>query len=162
MSEADQTDVDIPAHRYTAALAGEIEARWQDHWDAHGTFHAPNPVGPLRDPDHPRAGAPKLFVMDMFPYPSGEGLHVGHPLGYIGTDCYTRYARMAGYNVLHPMGFDAFGLPAEQYAVETGTHPRKTTEENVARYRAQLRRLGLAYDQRRSLATTDVDRKSVV
>jgi leucyl-tRNA synthetase len=155
MDEAPQHATDIPPHRYTAGLAGEIEARWQDHWEAHGTFHAPNPVGPMRDPDHPRAGAPKLLVLDMFPYPSGEGLHVGHPLGYIGTDCYTRYARMIGYNVLHPMGFDAFGLPAEQYAVETGTHPRKTTEENVTRYRAQLRRLGLAYDQRRSLATTD-------
>lgn len=156
MSEPDQNEADVPSHRYTAGLAGEIELRWQDYWDAHGTFHAPNPVGPLRDPDHPRAGASKLMVMDMFPYPSGEGLHVGHPLGYIGTDCYTRYARMAGYNVLHPMGFDAFGLPAEQFAVETGTHPRKTTEENVVRYRAQLRRLGLAYDQRRSFATTDV------
>jgi leucyl-tRNA synthetase len=156
MTEAYQNETDLPPHRYNAALAGEIEARWQDHWDTQGTFHAPNPVGPLRDPDHPRVGAPKLLVLDMFPYPSGEGLHVGHPLGYIGTDCYTRYARMVGYNVLHPMGFDAFGLPAEQYAVETGTHPRKTTEENVARYRAQLRRLGLAYDQRRSVATTDL------
>ena len=92
----------------------------------------------------------------MFPYPSGAGLHVGHPLGYIGTDCYSRYLRMLGYNVLHPMGFDAFGLPAEQYAVQTGTHPRTTTEANVNRYRAQLRRLGLAYDDRRSLATTEV------
>jgi leucyl-tRNA synthetase len=151
-----QIDGDVPPFRYTAALASEIETRWQDHWDAHGTFHAPNPTGPLADPDHPRAGAPKLYAMDMFPYPSGEGLHVGHPLGYIGTDSYTRYARMVGYNVLHPMGFDAFGLPAEQYAVETGTHPRKTTEDNVARYRSQLRRLGLAYDNRRSLATTDI------
>ncbi|HEY8472780.1 MAG TPA: leucine--tRNA ligase [Natronosporangium sp.] len=155
MSETEAA-TEIPPFRYTAAMAGEIEQRWQDYWEAHGTFHAPNPTGPLADPDHPRAGAPKLYAMDMFPYPSGEGLHVGHPLGYIGTDCYTRYARMAGYNVLHPMGFDAFGLPAEQYAVETGTHPRKTTEENVARYRAQLRRLGLAYDNRRSFATTDV------
>jgi leucyl-tRNA synthetase len=149
------SEAEIPPFRYTAQLANEIEARWQDHWEEHGTFHAPNPTGPLRDPDHPRAGAPKLFVLDMFPYPSGEGLHVGHPLGYIGTDCYTRYARMAGYNVLHPMGFDAYGLPAEQYAVETGTHPRKTTEENIGRYRRQLRRLGLAYDNRRFLATTD-------
>src|SRR5690606_25084307 len=157
MSEAVQTDPDVPPFRYTAALAGEIEARWQDYWEAHGTFHAPNPVGPLADPDHPRAEAPKQFVMDMFPYPSGEGLHVGHPLGYIGTDCYTRYLRMVGYNVLHPMGFDAFGLPAEQYAVETGTHPRKTTEENVERFRRQLRRLGMGYDDRRSFATTDVD-----
>jgi leucyl-tRNA synthetase len=152
---ADVTAADVPRFRYTAALANEIEARWQDYWDEHGTFHAPNPTGDLHDPDHPRAGAPKLYVLDMFPYPSGEGLHVGHPLGYIGTDCYTRYARMTGHNVLHPMGFDAFGLPAEQYAVETGTHPRKTTEENIGRYRRQLRRLGLAYDDRRSFATTD-------
>ena len=93
----------------------------------------------------------------MFPYPSGAGLHVGHPLGYIGTDCYGRFQRMAGRNVLHAMGFDAFGLPAEQYAVQTGKHPRKTTEDNVERYRPQLRRLGLAYDDRRSVATTDVE-----
>src|SRR5690606_31031513 len=165
MSEAVQTDPDVPPLRYTAALAGERGARWQDDWEAHGTSPAPTPrgppaaptpVGPLADTDHPRAEAPKQFVMDMFPFPSGEGLHVGHPLGYIGTDCYTRYLRMTGYNVLHPMGFDAFGLPAEQYAVETGTHPRKTTEENIERFRRQLRRLGLGYDNRRSFATTDV------
>ncbi|WP_089292305.1 leucine--tRNA ligase [Actinoplanes regularis] len=141
--------------RYTAALAGEMELRWQRYWAENGTFHAPNPVGELADPDHPRAGAPKLHVQDMFPYPSGAGLHVGHPLGYIGTDCYTRYQRMAGFNVLHPMGFDAFGLPAEQYAVQTGTHPAVTTAANVERYRQQLRRLGLAYDERRSFSTTD-------
>ncbi|HEX5541604.1 MAG TPA: leucine--tRNA ligase [Micromonospora sp.] len=156
MTEAAGT-ADVPPFRYTAALAGDIELRWQDHWDTHGTFHAPNPVGELADPDHPRAGAPKLHVQDMFPYPSGAGLHVGHPLGYIGTDCYTRYKRMAGYNVLHPMGFDAFGLPAEQYAVQTGTHPRVSTEANIERYREQLRRLGLAYDDRRSFATIDPD-----
>ncbi|MDG6102518.1 leucine--tRNA ligase [Dactylosporangium aurantiacum] len=158
MSEA-VTDgaVDIPPYRYTAAMAADIEACWQDYWSEHSTFYAPNPAGPLSDPSHPRAGAPKLYVMDMFPYPSGSGLHVGHPLGYIGTDCYTRYFRMAGYNVLHPMGFDAFGLPAEQYAVQTGTHPRITTEANVERYRGQLRRLGLAYDDRRSVATTDTE-----
>jgi leucyl-tRNA synthetase len=148
---------DIPPYRYTAALAGEIEARWQDFWEEHGTFRAPNPLGPLADPDHPRAGAQKLFLLDMFPYPSGAGLHVGHPLGYIGTDSYGRYQRMAGRNVLHAMGFDAFGLPAEQYAVQTGKHPRLTTEENVSRYRQQLRQLGLAYDDRRSVATTDVE-----
>src|SRR5436305_3047812 len=151
-----QPQADIPPYRYTAELAGEIETRWQDFWEEHGTFHAPNPVGPLADPGTPRANADKLYWIDMFPYPSGSGLHVGHPLGYIGTDCFTRYHRMVGHNVLHPMGFDAFGLPAEQYAVQTGTHPRKTTEENVDRYRAQLRRLGLAYDSRRSFATTDV------
>ena len=155
--EAPHGEADVPPFRYTARLAGEIEARWQDYWQEHGTFHAPNPTGPLRDPDHPRATAPKRYVMDMFPYPSGAGLHVGHPLGYIATDSYTRYLRMVGYNVLHPMGFDAFGLPAEQYAVQTGTHPRKTTEENIDRYRRQLRRLGMAYDERREFATTDVD-----
>ncbi len=152
-----ESSSDIPPFRYTAELANEIEPRWQDYWEEHGTFQAPNPVGPLADPDHPRHGAEKLYVLDMFPYPSGAGLHVGHPLGYIGTDTYGRFQRMMGRNVLHAMGFDAFGLPAEQYAVQTGTHPRKTTEENVHRYRAQLRRLGLAYDTRRSVATTDAD-----
>src|SRR3954452_8966904 len=98
MTEPVQTPVDVPPYRYTAHLANDIEVRWQDRWDAEGTFHAPNPVGPLADPDHPRAGAPKLYVADMFPYPSGAGLHVGHPLGYIGTDCYSRYKRMAGFN----------------------------------------------------------------
>nr|QLJ97236.1 leucine--tRNA ligase [Micromonospora carbonacea] len=156
MSEA-ATAGDIPPYRYTAALAEEIEQRWQDTWDREGTFHAPNPAGPLADPDHPRAGAEKLYVLDMFPYPSGAGLHVGHPLGYIGTDCFARYQRMAGRNVLHAMGFDAFGLPAEQYAVQTGTHPRTTTEQNIARYKTQLRRLGLAHDDRRSVATIDTD-----
>ena len=113
-----------------------------------------NPVGAL-------AGGvglgdrPKLYLLDMFPYPSGYGLHVGHPLGYIGTDVYGRYRRMAGSNVLHTLGFDAFGLPAEQYAVQQGQHPRTTTESNVANYRRQLRRLGLAHDPRRSVATTD-------
>ena len=91
----------------------------------------------------------------MFPYPSGKGLHVGHPLGYIGTDVLGRYLRMTGRNVLHTIGYDSFGLPAEQYAIRTGTHPRATTEANIARYRAQLRRLGFAHDQRRSVATTD-------
>ncbi|NLU77492.1 leucine--tRNA ligase [Micromonospora sp. HNM0581] len=151
------TEVDVPPFRYTAALADQIERRWQDRWEREGAFHAPNPSGPLADPAHPRSGAEKLFVLDMFPYPSGAGLHVGHPLGYIGTDCFARYQRMAGRNVLHAMGFDAFGLPAEQYAVQTGTHPRTTTVANIDRYRAQLRRLGLAHDQRRSVATIDTD-----
>ncbi|GAA2466709.1 leucine--tRNA ligase [Winogradskya humida] len=154
MSES-ETAADVPAFRYTAAMANEIEPRWQQFWAENGTFHAPNPAGDLADPSHPRAGAPKLHVQDMFPYPSGSGLHVGHPLGYIGTDSYTRFKRMTGFNVLHPMGFDAFGLPAEQYAVQTGTHPRTTTEANVERYRGQLRRLGMAYDERRSFSTTD-------
>ena len=157
MSDVPETGADIPPFRYTAALAGEIEARWQDWWDERGTFQAPNPVGPLADPTHPRAGADKLYVLDMFPYPSGAGLHVGHPLGYIGTDSYARFQRMAGRNVLHAMGFDAFGLPAEQYAVQTGKHPRSTTEANIVRYRDQLRRLGLGHDDRRSVATIDVD-----
>jgi leucyl-tRNA synthetase len=153
---ASTSEADIPPYRYTAVMAGEIEARWQDFWEEYGTFQAPNPVGPLADSQHPRAGADKLFILDMFPYPSGSGLHVGHPLGYIGTDCYGRYQRMAGRNVLHAMGFDAFGLPAELYAVQTGKHPRLTTEDNIARSRMQLRRLGLAYDQRRSVATAEV------
>ncbi|WP_346539257.1 leucine--tRNA ligase [Micromonospora sp. DPT] len=157
MSEAAAPAGDIPPYRYTAALADEIENRWQDVWAREGTFHAPNPTGPLADPDHPRAGAEKLYVLDMFPYPSGAGLHVGHPLGYIGTDCFARYQRMAGRNVLHAMGFDAFGLPAEQYAVQTGTHPRTTTVANIERYKAQLRRLGLAHDERRSVATIDTE-----
>ncbi|RKR87201.1 leucyl-tRNA synthetase [Micromonospora pisi] len=157
MTETVEPAADTPPYRYTAGLAGEIEQRWQDRWEKWGTFHAPNPVGPLADPDHPRAGAEKLYVLDMFPYPSGAGLHVGHPLGYIGTDSYARYQRMAGRNVLHAMGFDAFGLPAEQYAVQTGTHPRTTTEANIERYKAQLRRLGMGHDDRRSVATIDTD-----
>ena len=145
---------DRPRYRYGAALAAEIEARWQDRWADQHTFEAPNPVGPLAagfDADRP-----KLFVLDMFPYPSGAGLHVGHPLGYIGTDVYARFQRMNGHNVLHAMGYDAFGLPAEQYAVQTGTHPRATTDANIANMRRQLRRLGLGHDPRRSVATTDV------
>ncbi|MBV1852474.1 leucine--tRNA ligase [Catellatospora tritici] len=157
MSEQAETSADVPAFRYTAALAGKIERHWQDYWDEHGTFHAPNPTGPLADPAHPRFGAAKQFVLDMFPYPSGAGLHVGHPLGFIGTDVFARFQRMAGFNVLHTMGFDSFGLPAEQYAVQTGTHPRVTTDRNIARYREQLRMLGLGHDPRRSVATTDVD-----
>jgi leucyl-tRNA synthetase len=145
-----------PAHRYTAALAGEIERRWQDHWEQHGTFHAANPVGDLADPQRP-VPEDKLFVQDMFPYPSGKGLHVGHPLGYIGSDTFARFNRMAGRNVLHALGFDAFGLPAEQYAVQTGTHPRETTEANIKNMQRQLRQLGLGHDPRRSFATTDPD-----
>ena len=102
------------------------------------------------------AGRSKFFVMDMFPYPSGAGLHVGHPLGYIGTDVYARYQRMTGHNVLHPFGYDAFGLPAEQYAIDTGQHPAVTTKANIANMRRQLRRLGFGHDRRREFATTDV------
>ncbi|HJG53051.1 MAG TPA: class I tRNA ligase family protein, partial [Brachybacterium faecium] len=150
-------------HRYTAAVADEIELRWQQRWDEDGTFYADNPVGELRgsaetleEAAATASSAPeKMYIMDMFPYPSGAGLHVGHPLGYIATDVVARHQRMLGKNVLYTMGYDAFGLPAEQYAVQTGTHPRTTTEANVANMRRQLHRLGLSHDARRSLATTD-------
>jgi leucyl-tRNA synthetase len=140
--------------RYTGALAQQIELQWQDRWDTNGTFETPNPAGPLADPAA-LEGREKLFVLDMFPYPSGAGLHVGHPLGFIGTDVYSRFKRMTGHNVLYTMGFDAFGLPAEQYAVQTGQHPALTTEQNIANMRRQLRRLGLSHDPRRSISTTD-------
>ncbi len=154
--QAPETGADAPKFRYTAALANELERRWQDRWEAEGTFEAPNPAGPMAEPEKV-AGREKLFVMDMFPYPSGSGLHVGHPLGYIATDVYGRYKRMTGYNVLHCLGYDAFGLPAEQYAVQTGQHPRVTTEANIANMRRQLRALGLGHDPRRSISTTDTD-----
>jgi leucyl-tRNA synthetase len=141
-------------HRYTAELAEQIELAWQDRWEERGTFHAPNPAGPWAQPDEV-AGREKFLVLDMFPYPSGAGLHVGHPLGYIATDVFARYHRMTGKNVLHCLGYDAFGLPAEQYAVQTGQHPRKTTEENMVVMKRQLRRLGLGHDDRRSIATID-------
>ncbi|WP_336672052.1 leucine--tRNA ligase [Tsukamurella sp. USMM236] len=150
----EQTPSAGPAHRYTAELAGAIEQRWRDQWRDGGVFNAPNPVGPLAVAD----GAlppEKLFILDMFPYPSGAGLHVGHPLGFIATDVFGRYHRMNGANVLHTMGFDAFGLPAEQYAVQTGTHPRVTTEKNIERYLEQIGSLGLAHDERRRVSTTD-------
>ncbi|MFC9515603.1 leucine--tRNA ligase [Nocardiaceae bacterium NPDC056970] len=153
VQHASSPDDSTPQHRYTAELAGRIEQRWQDLWSERGTFNAPNPVGPLAG----EVPADKLFVQDMFPYPSGAGLHVGHPLGYIATDVFARYHRMQGHNVLHTLGYDAFGLPAEQYAVQTGTHPRTTTEANIANMQRQLRRLGLGHDERRSIATTDVD-----
>jgi leucyl-tRNA synthetase len=148
-------DPTVPAQRYTAGLANEIERSWQERWDKQHTFEAPNPVGPLSDGWDRFAGKPKLFIMDMFPYPSGAGLHVGHPLGYIGTDVYARFKRMAGFNVLHTLGYDAFGLPAEEYARATGTHPRVTTEANIVTMRRQLHALGLGHDPRRSIATTD-------
>jgi leucyl-tRNA synthetase len=141
---------DVPPFRYTAALANQIEARWQDRWEQQRLFCTPNPGEPGFDP-----GRTKKYILDMFPYPSGAGLHVGHPLGYIATDIYARYLRMTGHNVLHAMGFDAFGLPAEQFALQTNTHPRLTTERNIATMRRQLRRLGLAHDPRRSVSTTD-------
>lgn len=120
-----------------------IEARWQEYWEKNRVFRALDHVGK------------KLYVLDMFPYPSGEGLHVGHPEGYTATDMYCRYQRMRGYNVLHPMGYDAFGLPAEQYAIQTGTHPRVTTERNISNIRRQIKRLGYSYDWDREFATTD-------
>jgi len=150
------TTDDRPQYRYDARLANEIETRWQDAWERDHTFWAPNPVGPLAEGWERAEGKEKLYVLDMFPYPSGAGLHVGHPLGYIGTDVFARYWRMRGRNVLHAMGYDAFGLPAEQYAVQTGQHPRVTTEANVANMRRQLRALGLGHDPRRGVATTDV------
>jgi leucyl-tRNA synthetase len=152
---SEQTSPDTPPFRYTAALAQDIELRWQDWWDAHRTFETPNPAGPLADREALVARGEKLFVLDMFPYPSGTGLHVGHPLGYIGTDTFSRFHRMNGRNVLYTMGFDAFGLPAEQYAVQTGQHPAITTDQNIANMRRQLRRLGLSHDPRRSISTTD-------
>lgn len=143
-------------YRYDARLANEIEGRWQSRWEEGGTFASPNPTGPLSEGFERFAGRPKAFVMDMFPYPSGAGLHVGHPLGYIGTDVFARFLRMTGHHVLHPFGYDAFGLPAEQYAIETGQHPRETTDHNIANMRRQLRRLGLGHDRTREIATTDV------
>ncbi|KQB84695.1 leucine--tRNA ligase [Corynebacterium oculi] len=145
-----------PPHRYTADLAAQIEQSWQRYWAENGTFNAPNPVGDLAA----KEGAEplpedKLFVQDMFPYPSGAGLHVGHPLGYIATDVYARFHRSLGKNVLHTLGYDAFGLPAEQYAIQTGTHPRTTTMANIENMKRQLGALGLGHDRRRSVATTD-------
>ena len=148
-------DGDTPPYRYNAALAAGIEARWQARWDADGIYATPNPSGQLASGRG--LDGPKLFIMDMFPYPSGSGLHVGHPLGYIATDVYVRFKRMSGSNVLYTMGFDAFGLPAEEHARQTGQHPRINTEANIDNMRRQLDRLGLGHDKRRGIATTDVD-----
>ena len=131
----------------------DIEPGWQRYWEEHATFRTPNPGEPANGKLDP--AAPKFYVLDMFPYPSGVGLHVGHPLGYIATDITARFMRMRGFNVLHPMGYDAFGLPAEQYAVEHNVHPRITTQQNIDNMTRQLRRLGLGYDWSRLLATTD-------
>jgi leucyl-tRNA synthetase len=122
----------------------EIEKKWQDFWQSNGTFKVSN-----------ESELPKYYVLDMFPYPSGAGLHVGHPLGYIASDIYSRYKRLKGFNVLHPMGFDSFGLPAEQYAIQTGQHPAITTEQNITRYIEQLKNLGLSYDWSREVRTSD-------
>ncbi|MCO5061204.1 MAG: leucine--tRNA ligase [Kiritimatiellae bacterium] len=126
----------------------QIEPKWQAFWQKNKTF---------RTPDQPDSGRQKFYALDMFPYPSGAGLHVGHPEGYTATDIICRYKRMKGFNVLHPMGWDAFGLPAEQYAIETGTHPRETTQRNIDRFRAQLQAIGFSYDWDREIATTDED-----
>lgn len=128
----------------------EIEPKWQAYWERNKTFRTYNPG---QEGFHP--SKPKFYVLDMFPYPSGEGLHVGHPEGYTATDIVARYRRKKGWNVLHPMGWDAFGLPAEQYAIKTGQHPRQTTARNIARFRTQLKRLGFCYDWDREIDTTD-------
>ncbi|MCD4694809.1 MAG: class I tRNA ligase family protein, partial [Bacteroidales bacterium] len=122
----------------------EIEQKWQKYWAENKTYKS--------DMDKNK---PKYYVLDMFPYPSGAGLHVGHPLGYIASDIFSRYKRLQGFNVLHPMGFDAYGLPAEQYAIQTGTHPAITTEKNVKRYREQLDKIGFSYDWDREVRTSD-------
>ncbi len=128
----------------------EIEPKWQQIWEQRQVFHAPNPGEKGFDPSRP-----KFYILDMFPYPSGAGLHVGHPEGYTATDIVARYKRMRGFNVLHPMGWDAFGLPAEQYAIKTGEHPALTTRRNVAKFKAQLKRIGFSYDWQREINTTD-------
>ena len=148
-------DEGTPPFRYGARLANEIELRWQDRWEREGTFHSPNPDGALSAGFGGMAGRPKFYLLDFFPYPSGIGLHVGHPLGYIGTDVFGRYLRMTGHHVLHPFGFDTFGLPAEQYAIDTGQHPAVTVQHNAEVIRRQLRRLGLAHDRRREILTSD-------
>jgi leucyl-tRNA synthetase len=127
-----------------------IESRWQKYWEEEETFRTPNPDDPGFEP-----ARPKFYILDMFPYPSGAGLHVGHPLGYCATDIVTRYKRMRGFNVLHPMGFDAFGLPAEQYAIEHNVHPATTTRKNIDMYRRQLKMFGFSYDWNREVATCD-------
>ena len=124
----------------------KIEKKWQQYWETNKTFKTPDQVIPEKQ---------KFYVLDMFPYPSGSGLHVGHPEGYTATDIVARFKRMKGVNVLHPMGWDAFGLPAEQYAIETGTHPAQTTQKNIERFRTQLKALGFSYDWDREISTTD-------
>ena len=131
----------------------EIEPRWQNYWREHGVYHVKTGVGSADD--HANGAKPHYYVLDMFPYPSGAGLHVGHPLGYIASDIYARYKRLQGFNVLHPMGYDAYGLPAEQYAIQTGQHPAVTTEQNINRYREQLDKLGFSFDWSREVRTCD-------
>ena len=130
-----------PTHRYSAHRAAVIENRWQQVWAEKNAFHTLNPGDEGFDPT-----ARRFYCLDMFPYPSGAGLHVGHPIGYIGTDIISRFRRMQGDNVLHPMGWDAFGLPAEQYAIATGVHPRETTTTAITTFRRQLQRFGFSCD----------------
>ncbi|MDR2082631.1 MAG: leucine--tRNA ligase [Candidatus Ancillula trichonymphae] len=141
---------DVLEYRYDAKMASKIENKWQKYWDDNGTFRTPNPGNKNFD-----SNRQPYVIMDMFPYPSGAGLHVGHPLGYIATDVLARYMRMNSHNVLHALGFDAFGLPAEQYAIQTGKHPEETTKHNIKNMCAQLKMLGLAHDPDRTFATTD-------
>ena len=141
-----------PSHRYNTDLAAAIEPRWQREWAARKTFRQPNPGEPGFD-----ASRPKFYCLDMFPYPSGAGLHVGHPEGYTATDIICRYKRHNGFNVLHPMGWDAFGLPAEQYAIQTGIHPAETTRKSIENFRRQLQRFGFCYDWDREFGTIDQD-----
>ena len=122
----------------------EIERKWQQYWVEHNTYK-------VRED----GSKPKYYVLNMFPYPSGAGLHVGHPLGYIASDIYARYKRLQGFNVLNPMGYDAYGLPAEQYAIQTGQHPAITTNQNIARYREQLDKIGFSFDWDREVRTCD-------
>ena len=143
---------DTPPFRYTARLAGDIEGRWQARWEERGTFRTPNPGEAGFD-----GARAKFYCLDMFPYPSGAGLHVGHPEGYTATDIISRFKRMKGFNVLHPMGWDAFGLPAEQYAIQTGVHPAITTRRAIDTFRRQLKRFGFSYDWSREFATIDED-----
>ncbi len=147
---APDTSPDAPPHRYTAKMADDIELRWQAWWGDHNTFRQPNPDEPGFD-----ATKPKFYCLDMFPYPSGAGLHVGHPEGYTATDIICRAKRMQGFNVLHPMGWDAFGLPAEQYAIQTGVHPAITTSNAIDNFRRQLKRFGFSYDWSREISTID-------
>ena len=143
---------DTPPHRYTAAMANEIEPRWQGRWADDGVYRVPNPGDPGFD-----ASKPKFYALDMFPYPSGAGLHGGHPEGYTATDIIGRYKKMKGFNVLHPMGFDAFGLPAEQHAINTGEHPASFTRKTIDNFRRQLQRFGFGDDWDREFATIDED-----
>jgi leucyl-tRNA synthetase len=154
-SSPDHDEDGQPPFRYNAALANRIELAWQARWAADGTFQAPNPVGPLSASFEQAADHPKAYILDFFPYPSGSGLHVGHPLGYIATDVLCRFLRMTERTVLHAFGYDAFGLPAEQYAISTGQHPAVSTKNNIDTMRRQLLRLGIGYDTRREFSTTD-------